>query len=434
MLTEWKAGLDRLLQQTQTPGAQLTISRGDDRRSWAAGLEEHGTGRVMTPESAVPIGSITKVFTAVLVLALVADDEVELDSPIARYLTELRGTPIAGVTVRQLLTHTSGVVNEPPGSDAVAFSTARYLQAVAACGTLHEPGSAFSYANAGSTVLGAITADVTGMTWREAVDAVVLTPLGIAPRFVIDPGHGAGGRHVPGHAVHAVSGRVRPVEQNIGPAQAAAGGLACSADDLVRLGRALLEEGRQTALDEVDFAAMLVPEPTAKPVGLADAWGLSLARYDVADTSWWGHDGMATGTSCHLRIHPADEVVVAFTANATTGHQLWRSLLPELARQGLTVGEHHPPQPTSAPLRSVAGFAGDYRNGDTDYRIVARGRELLLVIDDEPSAHVVLAEDGVFALCDPHSGESVQTGLFLAHADNSVAGLQIAGRVARKLS
>ncbi|MFC5288831.1 serine hydrolase domain-containing protein [Actinokineospora guangxiensis] len=430
MLDDQSSRYDRLRHQTKTPGTQLTISRGSAVRSWAGGLEEHGTDRVMTADSAVPIGSITKVFTAVLVLALVADDEVELDAPIRRYLRALRGTPIGGVSVRQLLTHTSGVVNEPPGAEAVAHSVPRYLQAVAACGTLHEPGSAFSYANAGSSILGAVAAEVTGMSWQEAVDAIVLAPLGITPRFV------TGGKraHACGHAVNAATGRVRPVDQGVGLAQAAAGGLACSADDLVKLGRALLEGGRQTALDEVDFAAMLVPEPSAKPVGLADAWGLSLARYDIAETSWWGHDGMATGTSCHLRIHPSEDVVVAFTANATSGHEMWRALLPVLEDQGIVVGEHHPPTPTKAALRAVDGYAGDYRNGDTDYRIVARGRDLVLVVDDEPSARLVLAEDGVFALCDPHSGKSVQTGLFLAGADNSVAGLQIAGRVARKVS
>ncbi|MGW5053663.1 serine hydrolase domain-containing protein [Actinokineospora sp. NPDC004072] len=417
--------LPRLREKTGTPGMQLAICRGGQVRSITDGVADHETGAPLRADAAVPIGSITKVFTAVLVLALVADDEVDLDAPIADYLAMLRGTPIAGVTVRQLLTHTSGVVNEPPG-DGVAESVPRYLRAVAACGTLHEPGSAFSYANAGSTILGAVAAQVTGLSWAEAVAAVVLDPLGIAPRFV--------GSHpvVRGHAVGG--GRVRPVDQAIGAAQAAAGGLACSAEDLVRLGRALLAGGRRTGLDEVDFAAMLVPEPAARPVGLADGWGLSLARFDTGSTSWWGHDGMANGTSCHLRVHPADGTVVGFTTNATSGHDLWRALLPALAERGLVVGDHRPPKPQGPPLRSVAGFAGDYRNGDTDYRIVARGPELVLVVDDAPSARLVLSHDGVFALCDPDSGERVQTGLFLAGSDNSIAGLQIAGRVARKVS
>lgn len=434
MFDHLDAELDRLRAKSQTPGTQLAISRGCEVRSWTAGVEEHGTERRMAPGSAVPIGSVTKVFTAVLVLALVADDDVELDAPISQYLDALRRTPIEAVTVRQLLTHTSGVVNEPPG-DGIAHSLPKYLQAVAECGTLHEPGSAFSYANAGSTILGAVAAAVTGMSWHEAIEAVVLEPLGIAPRFVVGPAFGTvETTSVRGHAVNAGARRVRAVDQAVGEAQAAAGGLACSAEDLVRLGRALLENGRRTGLDEVDFAAMLVPEPSARPVGLADAWGLSLARFDVDGTSWWGHDGMANGTSCHLRIHPVDDTVVGFTANATTGHDLWRSLLPVLRDGGLAVGEHLPPRPQGPPQRTVDGFAGDYRNGDTDYRIVARGPELLLVIDDEPSARLVLAQDGVFALCDPDSGKRVQTGLFLSSTDKSVAGLQIAGRVARKVS
>ncbi|MGX7828083.1 serine hydrolase domain-containing protein [Actinokineospora sp. 24-640] len=424
----------RLREQTFTPGAQLEIAEGDRLTSWVSGVEEHGTSRLLSADSAVPIGSITKVFTAVLLLALVADDEVDLDEPIARCLDTVRRTPIATVTVRQLLTHTSGLVNEPPGQ-MEGWSVDRYIKAVAACGTLHEPGSAFSYSNAGSTVLGAVAAAVTGMSWHEAVEAVVLEPLGIVPRFVVGPTTAAQTpQPVLGHAVSAARGRVRPVEQAIGPAQAAAGALACSAADLVRLGRALLADGRRTRLDEVDFAAMLVPEPSARPVGLADAWGLSLARFDRGRTSWWGHDGMANGTSCHLRIHPLDDTVIGFTANGTSGHALWRALLPELRERGIDVGDHNPPGPAGPPIASVTEFAGDYRNGDTDYRIVARGLELMLVIDDEPSARIVLAQNGVFALCDPDSGERVQTGLFLAGPDRSVDRLQIAGRVARKVS
>ena len=118
------------------------------------------------------------------------------------------------------------------------------------------PGAAFSYSNPGYALAGRLIETVTGMSWSEAVESILLRPLDIEPAFVSPPGTNSPRRPLAsGHSVNASVGRTRPVQQSAVPAPI--GGLALSAVDLVKLGLIHIEPGAPQLLPAADAAEAL---------------------------------------------------------------------------------------------------------------------------------------------------------------------------------
>jgi CubicO group peptidase (beta-lactamase class C family) len=428
---ELSSRLDSLARAHRVPGAQLAVHTGSDVLSVHTGTADARTNTPFTAGTAVPLGSVTKTATAAAALLLADDGDLELDDPVAGLLPELAGG-IPDVTVRHLLSHTAGLPTGPDSDSAAGTTPARYLSAVCtARNTLFPPGTGFSYSNAGYVAAGRILSEVTGMTWQEAVTALVLEPLGIAPAFL---GDAAPARPLAsGHALNTATGLVRPARQNLAPVEAPAGALLASAEDLVALGRAVI--GRSAALPAAVADAMRCPEPAADPGALADAWGLGLALFRQDGRVWCGHDGNAQGTSCHLRADPDSGIVVAFTGNAGAATALWRDIAAELAR---VTGIRVPTAPAAGthrgPAVALPDCAGTYRNGSTEYtvKLDGDGRPTLSVDGDCPIP-LVCYPDLSCDLLDPATDRVEPGGRFHRDPDTGVIDrLQISGRTARR--
>jgi CubicO group peptidase (beta-lactamase class C family) len=153
-----------------------------------------------TPQTRFRIASITKVFTAVLILQLVDEGTVHLDSPVGEYVSMLRPDIAERVSVGQLLNHTSGLAREYfPAShdDSEAHSMRDLLQAVNEnTQFLAEPGERNTYSNAGFVLLAAVIENETGETYEQALQSRIFDPLGLRDSGVEGPAHGV----VPGLA------------------------------------------------------------------------------------------------------------------------------------------------------------------------------------------------------------------------------------------
>jgi CubicO group peptidase (beta-lactamase class C family) len=419
-----------LARKHQVPAAQLAIHHAGQTLTVEFGDIEHGTRRRIRRDTAVPIGSITKSFTATTAMVLVADGDLELDAPIADHLPEL-GTLAEQLTLRQLLSHTAGL---PSGPDCADVPVRRYLaEHCRERSLVLPPGLGFSYSNLGFVLVGQVIAAITGMDWWEAVSSILLRPLGIEPATIAGAGAGAGRPVAVGHSVNAAAGRVRPVRQELATAEAAAGALAMSAVDLVELGRLHLEPGRPQLLPAAYAARMREPVPQAEPFGLADGWGLGLAIFDTDEVRWVGHDGNADGTACYLRVDPVGGWVIALTSNANTGMGLWQDLLAELAGADLPVSPPRVPHPPSRVVAPVPGLNGTYVNGDVEYEVMVRGGVAYLSVDGDAPARLSCHDGLVFSLRDPASGRPVIGGRFVRDPrTRSIHGLQMAGRLARR--
>ncbi|WP_039794641.1 serine hydrolase domain-containing protein [Amycolatopsis alba] len=397
------------------PGAQLAVFEDGQTTVVQTGVEHQDRRRPMCATSAVPSGSVTKVVTATVVMALIADDDLELDQPAGEILG-VHGLD-ERLTPRHLLSHTSGLPSDP------ADVTGSCLSEIRAAVPVATPGTAFSYSNLGYALVGSLIEAVTGMTWREAVEAILLRPLKIEPAYAESP------RTVSGHGRSTGPAGARPVAQALPPMLEPAGALALSAADLVELGRVHL--GKPGLLDVVTAADMHRRVPDAEPFGLADGWGLGIAHYED-DEVWLGHDGTADGTACHLRIDQAGACVVAFTANGAAGTEMWDDLVTELRGLGIALPKRRLPE-AARPIPIAAGDFGTYRNGALDYTIrPGKHGGAELVVDGEIFPELTLHDDAAFTVRDPATGRATPCGRLRGTPGEATA-IEIGGRLARRL-
>ncbi|MCA1706236.1 MAG: beta-lactamase family protein [Actinobacteria bacterium] len=427
--------LSALARKHQVPGAQLAIHHGGETVVIEVGELEYGTGHRVTRDAAFPIGSITKTFTATVAMILVADGDLELDAPLGEYLPELGGLG-HGLTLRQVLSHTGGLA-EGPDSKEVLASIRRYvLDQCRSQNLVLSPGTGFSYSNIGYVLVGHLIETLTGMSWWDAMESILLRPLRIEPMFVGAAGCRPLGRPLAtGHSVNTALGRIRPVEQSLALAEAPAGGLAVSAVDLLTLGLTQLD-GRGSALLPTAYAEQMHHAvPSAEPFGLADGWGLGLAVFRDEHAVWVGHDGNADGTACYLRVEPANGSVVAFTSNANLGFFMWQELVAELCRAGVPIANYSTVEALGRPTYPPACL-GSYRNADTEYLVTLRGNgKYCLVIDDEAVAWLTFHEDLIFSQQDVTSGHWMRAGRFLRNpVTGDIGGIMVNGRVGRRQS
>ncbi len=429
--------LGALARKYHVPGAQLAIHRDGHTVAVAIGETEYGSGDPVSRDTAFPIGSITKAFTATVAMVLVADADLSLDAPLSEYLQELRperDDSCSRITLRQLLSHTSGLAAGPDSVTSVSMR--RYvLDHCRQRNLVLPPGTAFSYSNVGYVLAGHLIETVTGMSWWEALELILLKPLGIIPSFITAPPTHTQERPVAtGHSVNLASLRTVSVQQNEPLAEAPTGSLAVSAEDLVSFGLMHVGPGSPEVLPAGYAERMRQAVPGADPFGLADGWGLGLAVFREGTTDWVGHDGNAAGTSCYLRIDPVAGCVVALTSNANTGTYLWKDLLTELRQANICVGRHDVDESPGQLTVPAADRIGRYSNGDDEYQVLAqRDGHLYLAFDGETIARLGFFDDVTFSLHDPTSGLRINVGRF--HRDSvggGIDGIHTMGRFARR--
>lgn len=173
------------LQQTGIPGVVIAVSQGD-RVVLAAGWGQADveSGRAMSGESTVVrVASISKTFTATAIAQLEAEGRIDLDAPVDEALRGLAlprrdGPP---VTLRHLLGHTAGIINDnvgrvgrtPPVDGLAAFLTATMPPRV------RDPGRVVLYSNHGNALAGLVVEQVTGTPFAEHMERSLLEPLGM---------------------------------------------------------------------------------------------------------------------------------------------------------------------------------------------------------------------------------------------------------------
>jgi CubicO group peptidase (beta-lactamase class C family) len=225
--------LDRAVRRVQTdarvPALSVALHRAD-RDLWTCTVGSSGHPSVpLGAESRFRIGSVTKTFTAVLVMQARDDGLLDLDDPVSAHLD----VPAHGeVTVRRLLSHTAGIQREPYGDvwDTLLAPDADTLLAdLGRVERVLPNNRRFHYSNLGLAVLGLLVARLRGGTWAEVLADKVLRPLGLASTTVQPTDRAA-----VGYLVDAYSDAARPEPQLDLKAVAPAAQLWSTAADMAR--------------------------------------------------------------------------------------------------------------------------------------------------------------------------------------------------------
>jgi CubicO group peptidase (beta-lactamase class C family) len=242
------ARYERAARRAQATGRVPALSvalRRADRDPWIFTVGDSGVpGHPLGPDTRFRIGSVTKTFTAVLVMQARDDGLLELDQPISAYLD----VPAHGdATVRRLLSHTSGFQREPYGDlwDTLVSPSATDLIAQLDRAERVLPGGRrFHYSNLAFAVLGQLVARLRDTTWEQLLTDRILEPLGLGATTVQPPAQAA-----VGYVVDAYSDAARP-EPNLDAAGAGPAAQLWS-----------------TAADQARWAAFLVSPETVDPHG-----------------------------------------------------------------------------------------------------------------------------------------------------------------------
>jgi D-alanyl-D-alanine carboxypeptidase len=296
----------RALIATGVPGAVMFAR--DDRGAvvMAAGVSDIATATPMSTAARFRVASITKSFIAVVVLQLVADGSFSLDEPVDQVVPGLLAPAFSGITVRELLDHTSGLPDFADdwrwywpyfhGDPGHRWKPRQLLAFAVAHRPLFEPGLRWGYSNTNYVVLGLIVEAVTGQRLGAEIKERLITPLGLRSTTF-----DTGSKPPPqlAHGYTQFDSYIVDSTRFSPSAWWAAGAIVSSASDLARFYGALLHG---YLLAPRLMAAMETLTPTGKP-GVGAGLGLfrtrSIATLSPAlsnrCSAGWGHSGQIDG-------------------------------------------------------------------------------------------------------------------------------------------
>jgi D-alanyl-D-alanine carboxypeptidase len=354
-----QARLDALRARGSLPGVSVAIVW-DDGRVWTgtSGSADVAAGRSLTKDSGFALASISKTFTAAVVLQLVEEGRLKLDAPVAPLLPAYRLN--RRITVRMLLDHTSGLpdfffnptIDARLQSKPDATWTAQDSWALVAR-KRPRPGTVWAYSNTNYLLLGELVQAVTGRSLAREVRTRLLAPLGLTdtwyqvvekPRTSLTRGY---------RVVATASGGVRDVAvarasdvmpfRSVISAAGGAGSIASTALDTARWMQAFAG-GR--VLSPTMQAAMLADIANTRKLHPEIPYGLGIQRVELDGHPALGHSGRYLGYRNVVRYLPDEGLTIAVLTNqgvydpARIAKGLLRIVLPPS------------PAPSGTPARS----------------------------------------------------------------------------------
>ncbi|MFJ3472480.1 serine hydrolase domain-containing protein [Microbacterium maritypicum] len=382
-----RENLPTMLADAHIPAASVAILAGGEIFTTAAGILNRNTGVEADEDSVFQIGSITKTWTATLIMQLVDEGLLDLDAPVRDTVPAFAigdDAAASAITPRQLLSHVSGFEGDlfndtGVGDDAVE----KYLATIADAPQLFAPGERFSYNNAAFVVLGRIVEVLRGTSYDQALRTHLAAPLGLT--------------HVATTAAEAIMFRAAlghiPAESGDEPVPApvwslvrsnapAGSMLAMTARDLVTYARMHLDGGVSAdgtrVLSEQSVRAMQERQVDLPELGLmGDAWGLGWEIFDWDGGPVIGHDGGTIGQNAFLRMVPGAGVAVAVLTNGgrtvDAYHSITSKVLAALAGVTVPALPSVPESPVPIDLERVLGTYSSSVS-DSTVRVDDQGR------------------------------------------------------------
>jgi CubicO group peptidase (beta-lactamase class C family) len=361
-MPDWSSRLEELAAGTAVPGAVLGIWADGEQTIAPYGVLNRATGVEVTAASLFQIGSITKTWTATLIAQLVAEGKLSLDDAVVKLLP---GAPIDGrITVRHLLSHQSGIdgdlfTDTGRGDDCLE----RYVALLGDVDQLFEPGTAYSYCNAGFVLLGRLIEVLDNRTWDESLAKRLIEPLGLTETTTL-PEQAILHRNALGHTADGVPVKTWNLPRSIGPA----GLITQSAADLLRFAQLHLD-----SYSEMRSPQVAVPGGTGGFEAVGQGWRL----YDWSGRKLFGHDGMTVSQLAFLRIDPEARLAVCLLTNSANAPALFDQLVSEVFTHYVGAAVPLPPEPIDG-VTVGDEHVGVYERASVRMEVVRREDRLVL--------------------------------------------------------
>lgn len=342
----------------------------------ATGIANLRTGVGTDRTTLCQIGSITKLLTSTMIMQLVEEGELGLDTAVSEILPDLAFADLdaADLTVEHLLTHSSGIdgdlfTDTGRGDDCVE----KYVATLSEAKSLFSPGTGFSYCNSGFVIAGRIIEVIDEVTWDQALNTRICQRLGTEHMLtlaedIISHRHQHGHIAVPGTDTWTPA-PVSQITRSMGPA----GLVTSSADDLLDFGAAILRSGRTRTgaplLGAESVRLMTEPRRTLidEAASTAPQWGLGwmLDEWDGQKVAW--HGGTTIGNNAWFQVLPESGLVFVVFCNGGVAPHAAAEIYGAFARTFAGIDAPPAAQPRSdRPAVALAeSHLGDYADAST---------------------------------------------------------------------
>jgi serine-type D-Ala-D-Ala carboxypeptidase/endopeptidase len=363
----------RVDRQKQGVGIVVGVIDPNGRRVVAYGKLANGDPRTLDGDTIFEIGSVTKVFTSLVLADMVNRNEVALDDPAAKYLPESVRMPERSgksITLLDLSTHSSGLPRLPsnlkpkdPANPYADYTVDDLYQFLSSYTLPRDPGSEVEYSNLGAGLLGHVLSRRGGTDYESLVRSRITQPLSM-PDTGITLSSSQKQRMATGH-----NALLAPIANWDLPTLAGAGALSSSANDMLTFLEAFL--GYKESTLAAPMKAMLeVRRPVGKEtfeIGLA--WGI------LGEIAW--HDGGTGGFRSFIGYDPKTRVGVVALSNVFTLGGV-DDIAMHLLNPKAPLANLDPPQHIEIPMdpKLLDYYTGRYQLPDRILEIMRNGNRL----------------------------------------------------------
>jgi len=352
----------------KVPGIAVGILRDGEIQKAGYGIASKETGFPILPEMLFQIGSNSKVYTTTLLMTLVDEGKVDLDTPVTEYLPDLKikdEQALEKMIVRHLVSHQTGLWGDVFddygwGDDALRIS----VEKLPNFPQMYQPTELWSYTNVAFNIAGRIIEVATGKPFETAMRERVFEPLGLTRTFYF-PDEVYSYPHPVGHRPEnpgdddVIVAHEYWLNRTVNPA----GGIHATVEDVLKFDQFHLtgKTGTDAAPILSDAARMAMREEQIKAANFATAWGLGFWLIDVDGTRTIGHGGGTNGYITRNTLIPDQQTAWAIFTNSTYGEAAIQGIQRWLFHHVTGLNDRLP-EVISLPASDLSVFAGEYRN------------------------------------------------------------------------
>lgn len=353
------------MKELEVPGVAVGLRIEGENHTFGYGQTNIEHGRPVDGETLFQIGSTSKTFAATAAMQLVEEGKLSLDDKVVDHLPRFKvpdAETASGVTIRHLVTHTSGWMGDWPGTKPTGRGDDALRKRVANMSRvphLAPLGSVWSYNNLGFTLLGHVIEQITKKTFEQVVTDKIMKPLGMENSFYF-PEEVMVRKFALGHVKTPEGWKiVRPWAQS--RATGPSGGVVSTAEDQMTYAQFHLGEHPEGKKVLTKKTIRQMQKPLVAAASLGSHVGVSWLLDEIQGARTVAHGGTMVGQTSAFMMVPAREFAITVLTNAgAEGSQLHRRVVKESLSRFLGL-ERPAHQPAEIAPETLAEIAGSYR-------------------------------------------------------------------------